>query len=270
MNAICKRFAVATLAALLCACAGQNVRHPSEAANAEPLDAEDAPLSASAEKDPWEGLNRKIFAFNSTLDRFILKPAAKTYATLAPKPVKTGVSNFFKNLQQPVSAVNLLLQGHPVQAATATGRFAFNVVFGLGGLFDPATPAEIPYRDRDFGQTFAQWGWQDSRYFVMPVFGPTTLRDGIGSLTSSNVSPMRWLDARERAYLGVLYGLNARASVLSMDPMIREAADPYLLVRDAFLQRRHCQIVDCSEEVPDYLLPDYDYEIPDFDSLRRP
>ncbi len=259
------RPALLLLALLLCACAGQNVRQSAETAE---VPAEEALASSSADKDPWEGFNRRMFSFNDFLDRAILKPVAKGYSKVTPKFMRSGVSNFFRNLRQPVTAANLLLQGHPIQAASATGRFAFNAVFGIGGLFDPASAAEIPFRERDFGQTLAQWGWGDSRYLVLPIFGPTTVRDGIGSGVSTTVSPVSWLAKREGAGVSILYGVDARASFLPMESYLEGAADPYLLIRDAYLQRRHCQVVDCSEEVPDYLLPDYDYEVPDFDSLR--
>lgn len=267
------RFAVLMLAMMLGACANQNVRTGTNAdadANGAPVaetTEEEALVSSTADKDPWEGFNRRMFSFNHFLDRAILKPTAKGYVKVTPKFMRTGVSNFFRNLRQPVTAVNLLLQGHPVQAFNATGRFAFNAVFGIGGLFDPATAAEIPYRERDFGQTLAQWGWDDSRYLVLPIFGPATVRDGIGSGVSTTISPVSWLAQREGAGVSVLYGVDARANALPMESFLEGAVDPYLLIRDAYLQRRHCQIVDCSEEMPDYLLPDYDYEIPDFDRL---
>jgi phospholipid-binding lipoprotein MlaA len=262
-----QRLALLLFALLLSACAAKSIR-PAEGAADPTVVEEEALASSSADKDPWEGFNRRMFTLNDILDRAILKPVAKGYTKVTPKFMRTGVSNFFRNLRQPVTAANLLLQGHPIQAASATGRFAFNAVFGIGGLFDPASAAEIPFRERDFGQTLARWGWDDSRYLVLPIFGPTTVRDGIGSGVSTTVSPVSWLARREGVGVSVLYGVDARASVLPMESFLQGAADPYLLIRDAYLQRRHCQVVDCSEEVPDYLLPDYDYELPDFDSLR--
>src|SRR5690606_32206203 len=209
-----QRLVLLLLALLLSACAGQNVRPSADVGDAS---AEEEMLaSSSADRDPWEGFNRRMFSFNDLLDRAILKPVAKGYSTVTPKFMRTGVSNFFRNLRQPVTAANLLLQGHPIQAASATGRFAFNAVFGIGGLFDPASAADIPFRERDFGQTLARWGWGDSRYLVLPIFGPTTIRDGIGSGVSTSVSPVSWLARREGAGVSILYGVDARAAVLPM------------------------------------------------------
>ncbi len=259
----------------LVACAGQGVRSaaptPAAGTSAEATaTAETAPrpLGHSPE-DPWEGFNRGMYAFNDVFDRILLRPVAKGYVTLTPRPLRTGVSNFFTNLQQPITALNLALEGHPGQAGTALGRFLMNAALGFGGLLDPASSVEIPLRSRDFGQTLARWGWEDSRYLVLPIFGPSTLRDGLGKATSTSVSPVAWLARREGAYVSILYGVDARAAVLPFEAMLKDASDPYLMIRDAYLQRRRCQIVDCSEEVPDYLRPDYDFEIPDFESLRR-
>ena len=256
------------------ACAGQSTRkHADEPAAAiDPnalglVDAEPAPANLDL-LDPWEGFNRKMYAVNDVFDRALLRPVAKAYDTVTPRPVRTGVSNFFSNLQQPITALNFVLQGHPIQAGTAVGRFLINVAVGVGGLLDPATSMQIPRRSRDFGQTLAQWGWIESRYVVLPVFGPSTLRDGFGKAGTSTVSPVTWLARREGAEVTILYGVDARAGVLPFESMLDGAADPYLMIRDAYLQRRRCQIVDCSGEMPDYLLPDYDFEIPDFDTLR--
>lgn len=257
---------------LLVACAGPGVRK-------DATGAQDATTHAPTESterqfgltpaDPWERFNRGMYAFNDAFDRAIFRPVAKGYANVTPPMAREGISNFFSNLQQPVTALNLLLTGHPGQAGSALGRFLMNLTLGFGGILDPASSIDVPKRNRDLGQTLAQWGWKDSRYLVLPIFGPSTLRDGIGKGISTEVSPVAWLARREGAGVSILYGVDARASVLPFESLLRDAADPYLMIRDAYLQRRHCQVVDCSEELPDYLLPDYDFEIPDFDTLRR-
>lgn len=269
------RFSTLLAILLLAACASQNTRSPApqekfpvaEQAAATGQGWSDSGAALSPE-DPWEGFNRKVYAFNDVLDRALLRPAAKGYAKVTPSGVRTGVSNFFGNLQQPLTALNLLLQGHPGQAGTAVGRFLMNAVLGFGGILDPASSVGVPLRNRDFGQTLATWGWKDSRYLVLPIFGPGTVRDGLGKGVSSQVSAISWLARREGAEVSILYGLDARASVLPLENFMQDASDPYLLVRDAYMQRRRCQIIDCSEEMPDYLLPDYDFEVPDFDTLR--
>jgi len=219
--------------------------------------------------DPWEPFNRNMHAVNSVLDKAVLKPVAKAYVKVTPQPVRKGVTNFFTNLQQPVTLLNLLLQGEPKAAAQTLGRFSLNLTLGLGGILDPATHAQIPRHDQDFGQTFAKWGWQTSRYLVLPVFGPGTVRDTFGKGAATTVSPVSWLAEKEGAEFSILYGIDARSFGLAADAFLEGAEDEYLLMRDAYLQRRRCQIVDCSEEVPEYLLPDYDFEVPDFESMRR-
>jgi len=219
--------------------------------------------------DPWERFNRRMYAFNRGFDRIAFLPVARGYQRITPAPLRRGISNFFDNLQQPVSALNLLLQGRPGQAGAALGRFTLNATLGVGGIFDPADEAGIPFRSADFGQTFARWGWQDSRYLVLPLFGPSTARDTFGKGVNSRFSPVSELARREGAEISLLYGIDARTRALSAEAMLSGAADEYLLVRDAYLQYRRCQMVDCSEELPDYLLPDYEFEIPDIEALRR-
>ena len=213
--------------------------------------------------DPWEPFNRKMHAVNSVLDKAVLKPVAKTYVRVTPQPVRKGVTNFFTNLQMPVTTINLALQGKPKAAAVSLGRFALNLTLGLGGILDPATHANIPREDQDFGQTFAAWGWDTSRFVVLPVFGPGTVRDTVGKGVGTTVSPVSWLAEREGAQYSILYGIQARAFGLVADNFMEGAEDEYLLMRDAYLQRRRCQIRDCTDEVPEYLLPDYDFEVPD-------
>jgi phospholipid-binding lipoprotein MlaA len=219
--------------------------------------------------DPWEPANRRVYAFNRGFDRIVFLPVARGYQRIMPPVLRRGISNFFDNLTQPVSALNLLLQGRPGQAGSALGRFTLNATFGLGGVFDPASEVGIPRRNADFGQTFARWGWKQSRYLVLPVFGPSTARDSWGKGANSQLSPVSELARREGAHISILYGIDARTRGLSAEAMLAGAADEYALVRDAYMQYRRCQIIDCSEELPEYLLPDLEFEIPDFDSLRR-
>jgi phospholipid-binding lipoprotein MlaA len=226
-------------------------------------------LSSYDALDPWQPFNRKAHAFNSAIDKILLRPVAKGYATVTPRIVRKGISNFFGNLQQPVTSLNLLLQGQGKDAGKSFGRFLMNLTLGLGGILDPATHAGIPYYDQDFGQTFTVWGWEESRYLVLPIFGPGTVRDGLGKGVSTTVSPISWFADENGAEYSILYGIDARASALPAEAFLKGAPDEYLLIRDAYLQRRRCQISDCSEDVPDYLNPDYEFEIPDFETLRR-
>lgn len=278
------RYALLLLLVLLTGCAGKGGTRadappatPDAAASAEAspdgaaavAQSADHDLSSFESLDPWQPFNRKMHAFNSTLDRILLRPVAKGYATVTPSVIRKGVSNFFGNLQQPITTLNLLLQGDVKDAGKSLGRFLLNLTLGLGGILDPATDAGIPYYDKDFGQTFAVWGWKESRYLVLPIFGPGTVRDGLGKGVNTTVSPISWWAEKNGAEYSVLYGIDARANALPAEAFLRGASDEYLLIRDAYLQRRRCQVVDCSEDVPDYLNPDYEFEIPDFDTLRR-
>ncbi|MGQ0800420.1 MAG: MlaA family lipoprotein [Pseudomarimonas sp.] len=221
-----------------------------------------------ADIDPWERVNRPIFKFNSTLDRVILRPVAVVYSRVTPKLAQRGVGNFFTNLQQPITSLNLLLQGHPVKSAGSLGRFLLNSTLGVAGIFDPATEAGIPPYDQDFGQTLHRWGWKRSRYVMLPLFGPATIRDGVGKGINTTVSPISRFAERYGAEYSLLYGVSARARGLSADAFLRGGGDEYLLMREAFLQYRRCQLIDCSDELPDYMLPDFEIEVPDVDAMR--
>lgn len=219
--------------------------------------------------DPWERFNRPMYRFNRAIDKAVLRPVARGYQRITPGPLRRGISNFFDNLQQPITTVNLLLQGHPIKATASLGRFALNSTFGIGGIFDPADEAKIPDYDADFGQTFHRWGWKKSRYVVLPVFGPATVRDAWGKGVNRQVSPITWLADREGSEISILYGIDARARGLAAESLLEGSPDEYALVRDAYLQRRRCQLIDCSEELPDYLLPEYEIEIPDIETFRE-
>ncbi len=241
---------------------------PPPALDSQPLDSPDALSVTGAQIDPWERVNRPIFKFNSTLDRIFLRPVAVVYSRVTPKLAQRGVGNFFTNLQQPITSLNLLLQGHPVKFAGSLGRFVLNSTLGIAGIFDPATEAGIPAYDQDFGQTLHRWGWKRSRYVMLPLFGPATIRDGVGKGINTTVSPITWLAESQGAEYSLLYGVSARARGLSADAFLRGGGDEYLLMREAFLQYRRCQLIDCSEELPDYLLPDFEFELPDVDAMR--
>lgn len=204
-------------------------------------------------QDPWEPYNRRVFAFNDALDRAMLRPLAVGYDKVAPRPVKHGVRNFFANIRSPVNQVNLLLQGRPKDAGTELGRFALNTVFGIGGLFDVASNADIPSYREDFGQTMAVWGWEDSRYFVLPLLGPSTLRDGIGRPADSYANFIwRWaLDETSYWWIG-LDVIQIRHALLPLDDDLRDAYDPYTFMRDGWLQHRAHQISEGEQDLPDY------------------
>ena len=220
-----------------------------------------APAQLPSSYDPWEKWNRKVHRFNNAVDRTVATPLAKAYAKVVPRPVRLGVGNFFNNLGQPVSALNALLQGRPKQAGQTLGRFLLNSTLGIGGLFDPASDANLPNRSEDFGQTLGVWGWRNSRYVELPLFGPRTLRDTFGLVGDAPLSPIRQVeDDPTRFFLQGLQLVDLRTQLFAVDAMREGAADEYALVRDAWLQRRNYQIQSDrrqqDDDLPDYLLDD--------------
>lgn len=216
------------------------------------------PASLPASYDPWERYNRPMHRFNNAIDRRVARPLARAYVKAVPRPLRLGVSNFFNNLGQPVSAVNALLQGKPKQAGQSLGRFLLNSTLGIGGIFDPASDAKLPNRREDFGQTLGVWGWKKSRYVELPLFGPRTLRDTFGMAGDAPLSPLRQVEAdRVRIPLQGLQLVDVRAQLLATDSLREGAEDDYTLVRDAWLQRRNYQIFGDRQLDEDASLPDY-------------
>ena len=191
-------------------------------------------------QDPWESFNRKIHGFNNIADEFVLRPIARSYKKFAPEPIQDGVSNFFGNLNIPVTAVNLVFQGRFSDAASSIGRFTLNTTIGIIGIFDPASKLGLPQRDEaDFGQTLAIWGWKDSRYLVLPLLGPSTFRDTFGVVGDYGLSPLGYVKDKGVANgLQTLEIVDMRARTLKFDDLRGVAIDDYLFVRDIWAQRR--------------------------------
>lgn len=214
--------------------------------------------------DPWEKYNRRMHRFNNGVDRRIARPLARGYVKVVPRPVRLGVGNFFNNLSQPLTMVNSLLQGKPKQAGQSFGRFLLNSTFGLAGIFDPATRANLPKKSEDFGQTLGVWGWKRSRYFELPLFGPRTVRDVFGMAGDAPLSPLRSVEADKiRIPLQGAQLVDMRAQLLATDSLREGAEDDYALVRDAWSQRRDYQIFgdrpsEDGRDLPDYLREDED------------
>jgi phospholipid-binding lipoprotein MlaA len=211
--------------------------------------------------DPWEPMNRRVHALNNAVDRRVATPLAKAYVKVVPRPLRLGVGNFFSNLGQPVSALNSLLQGKPKQAAQALGRFALNLTLGMGGLLDPATDAHLPNHSEDFGQTLGVWGWKQSRYVELPLFGPRTVRDVFGLIGDAPLAPLRQVsNLPTREFLQGLQLVDIRTQLFAIDSMRAGATDEYALFRDAWLQRRRYQIfgdrLQQNNDLPPYLRDD--------------
>ncbi|GAA6136768.1 hypothetical protein NBRC116583_05150 [Arenicella sp. 4NH20-0111] len=185
-------------------------------------------------KDPLEGLNRSIYSFNTTADRLVLRPIAKGYDAVLPKPAKTGVSNFFSNLGEPISAVNNLLQGKVDRALGNTYRFVVNSTIGVLGLFDVAKHQGVNKTPEDLGQTLAVWGVKPGPYLMLPFLGPTNLRDGIGRSVSSAVYyPINEISDNGGTRLGLtaLDLVDSRAKLLGIDSALEKQLDPYIFIK---------------------------------------
>lgn len=195
-------------------------------------------------RDPWEGFNRKMHGFNNVLDGFVLRPVAMGYDKVIPEPVQSGVSRFFTNLSLPATAINQAMQGRPAYAGQSLGRFLVNSTVGIAGVFDPATRLGIPRRDgRDFGQTLATWGWRDSRYLVMPLLGPRTVRDAVAFVGDEQMSLTAQIDSSSVTdKLQILQMVDGRARLLPLDQARKDAFDDYTFVREVWSQRRNRQI----------------------------
>lgn len=212
------------------------------------------------ERDPWEAYNRKIHAFNMGFDRVVFRPVAKGYDYIMPDAPQRGVRNFFRNLAYPVTFLNLVLQGKFEDSLTATGRFLLNSTVGLLGFFDVATKAEVPYHEEDFGQTLAVWGWKDSRFLMMPFIGPYTARDLLGRGFYGYFHPISYAIREHDNYVPLVVDLvTLRAELLPYQEDLDSAPDPYIMVRDVWLQNREFRIYDGEPPAPDYdsLLEDY-------------
>lgn len=198
-------------------------------------------------KDPWEAINRKVFAFNEVVDENLLKPVARAYEAVVPKLVRTGVSNFFANLGDAWSAVNHLLQGKVQSGVEMTVRFMVNTTMGLAGILDPAS--EMPgleRRSEDFGQTLGAWGLGPGPYLVLPLLGPSTLRDASALPLDFQASPSSAIsDSQVRLGLAGLNVVQTRAGLLGASKLLDDVAmDKYSFLRDAFLARRRNLVYD--------------------------
>ncbi len=196
--------------------------------------------------DPLENVNRSIFAFNEAVDSAVLKPVATGYEKVVPQLVRTGVDNVFGNIGDLWSAINHVLQAKPRDAVEMGFRFVVNTTFGIGGLFDIATDAGIDRRNEDFGQTLGRWGLGAGPYIVLPILGPSSLRDTAALPLDLRALPPALLDEpRDRYPASVLQLVSTRARLLSATRAIDDVAlDKYVLIRDGYLARRRNQVYD--------------------------
>jgi phospholipid-binding lipoprotein MlaA len=202
--------------------------------------------TAGEPRDPWEGFNRKAFAFNEAVDEAVLKPVAQGYEKVVPAPAREGVNNFFANIEDVGTSLNNFLQGKPAQGFSDAGRFVVNTVFGVFGLWDVATPLGLEKHYEDFGQTLGVWGVQSGPYLVLPLLGPSTARDAPAKAVDPSWYYANVVD-NNAVYWGfwTLDKVRARANLFQAEGVLREAAlDKYSFIRDSWMQRRRSQVYD--------------------------
>lgn len=231
------RLCVIAAFVLLAGCAGNGPKE--RAAQASP-------------DDPLESLNRGVYDVNTTLDKYTLKPLARGYRKVLPEVVRTGIDNFFVNLRSPWHSINNLLQGDGTEGLHEAGRFLANSTIGIGGLFDVASKMGIEKHNEDFGQTLAVWGVPTGPYVVIPFFGPSTLRDGLAMPLDFTADPLFWYEnssVRDKLYILRIIGLRDR--FLDAEKLLDDSFDPYIRLREAYLQNRHYQVYDGNPPMED-------------------
>jgi len=208
--------------------------------------------------DPLEPVNRAVFKFNETADKYALRPVAKVYADITPAPARQGITNFFDNLQEPRNIVNAILQAKFVQAGKNLGRLLLNSTAGLAGSVDVATEVGLEKHEEGLGQTLGYWGVGEGWYLMLPLLGPSTNRDLVGFAGDSFVNPSFYLPGRYDVYsisANAVNLVNTRANFLAADGILQQQFDRYLFVRTAYLQQRWNLIHDGNPPLEGFELP---------------
>jgi phospholipid-binding lipoprotein MlaA len=226
-------------------------------AQTTPEQVEDGFLPAN---DPWEGFNRRAFKFNRGFDRALIGPMGRGYVKVTPRVVRNRVSSFVANLAEPRTAINDLVQGHPGAAGVTASRFLVNTTAGGLGLFDVGGKLGLQGHQGDFGQTLGRYGAGSGRYLVLPLMGPTTLRDGAGRLIDMMTDPVSMATAGGPKMFGSIRStatvLDRRANADGFFRAMDDAADPYVMMRSAYLQQRADLVRQARGGVQ--VLPDFD------------
>ena len=207
--------------------------------------------SGNTPGDPFEGFNRAMFGFNEGVDNAVLKPVATGYRTVVPEPARECVGNVFSNINDIFVAVNSLLQGKVGDAVSDACRVLINSTVGILGCIDVASRMGLEKHNRDFGQTFGKWGIASGPYLVLPFLGPSSIREGAGTLIYSNLDPVwaKHIPTRNVAYS--LRTVNRRSELLSASSAVEDAAlDKYAFIRDAYVQRRQSMVNDDENKAP--------------------
>lgn len=205
--------------------------------------------------DPLKPVNRVTSTMNKVMQDVVLTPASKAYVTVTPEFVQTGIHNFFSNLTEPIVIINDLLQGKFSQSGSDTLRFLVNSTIGIVGLIDVATRMGLAEHNEDFGQTMAVWGVPTGPYLVVPLLGPSTFRDALGSWADSAANPLaiyKLDNVNVRNALLALKALDAGRQLLRIQDRLESAYDRYLFIRDAWLQHRRFEVYDGNPPQPQY------------------
>jgi phospholipid-binding lipoprotein MlaA len=258
----------ASLALAACSTSNEQANQASAQAQTEEFAATDAAdqnqvAPAAGEdvgiSDPFEGTNRAVFKFNNAVDKAVINPVVKGYRTVVPQPARTGLRNFLRNLKSPTILANQLLQGDIEGAGATIIRAGVNSTIGIGGLIDVAATAGLPYEQEDFGQTLGVWGVGHGPYLVVPVLGPSSLRDYAGYFVDAYADPIRWWlfntdnEGWYYAKVGVEY-LDLRESLLDvLGELEKSSIDYYAAVRSTYYQRREALVNDeMGTAIPDF------------------
>lgn len=200
--------------------------------------------------DPLEKFNRGAYKFNDAVDKAVIRPVALGYRKVTNPPVRRSFSDFFTNIRMPITVANDLLQARPKQALRSTGRFLINLTLGIGGFFDPASQLGLPLEDNDFGVTLARWGAPEGDYLMVPLLGPSTVRDIWQRPVDSYFFDPLNLFANNHHYNGLqylpqaMYLVTIRSRAIDAEGFLQSAYDPYVFIRDAYRQQRLYKIYD--------------------------
>ena len=220
------------------------------------------PDDQRAASDPWEAMNRPLFRANVAIDHVTTKPLAKGYRKIMPAQARKGVSNFARNLTTPRSAINNFLQGKPARGFNEIARFVLNSTVGIAGIFDVPTPGGMEEYPEDFGQTAAVWGVPDGPYVMLPILGPQTLRDALLIPLDLLADPLYHYDNRSvRNWLYALRLVDLRYRLLSADGFLEESQDPYVTLRESYLQNRRYEIYDGDPPLDDDFFDEFLEEV---------
>jgi phospholipid-binding lipoprotein MlaA len=229
-----------------------------------------SPAWSEEDQDPWQGFNRSVFEFNETLDEYVAKPVALGYQAITPDFVDTGISNFFSNLEDVLIIVNDIFQLKPIQALSDTGRFLINSTIGVFGFFDVASHIGLEKHNEDLGQTLGYWGVGSGPYVVLPVLGPSNLRDSFG-LAGDTLSGFGYTNIAntqaQAAGLWLLRNIDVRADLIASEDLV--TGEKYTFFKSFYQQRRAYLIADgmVDDDFDDEDFDDEDFEDGDLDGL---